>query len=449
MDIQINTDNIVIETECLLLRGFRETDLADMYEYASVPGVGEMAGWPHHESIETSAYILRRFMEHKEVLAIVHKAEGKVIGSLGIHASWANEEDAYKHLKVKEIGYVLAKPYWGQGLMPEAVCAVIAYGFEKLGLEGFTCGHFAHNAQSRRVIEKCGFRFVRESEYYAEQLDETVADKKYILLKEGPLAAYYSNYDEDGRLLRQYGQVEYLTTLRYIERYLSQDAKVLEIGAGTGRYSRALADMGYAVEAVELIEHNIEIFKAHVKPGQNIRIMQGNALDLSVFSDNSFDVVLLLGPMYHLFTKDAKQRALVEALRVTKSGGVLFVAYCLSDASIVESGFRRKAFDMADYIRRGKINPVTFDTTSEPEDIFELVRREDIDRLIEGLPLTRLHYVATDLFTNYMREMFADMDDEAFALYLRYHYAVCERADMVGISHHVLDVLRKEGNNDK
>jgi len=442
MDIQINTDNIAIETEHLQLRAFRETDLADMYEYASVPGVGEMAGWPHHESIETSAYILRRFMEHKEVLAIVHKAEGKVIGSLGIHGSWANEEDTYKHLKVKEVGYVLAKPYWGQGLMPEAVRAVIAYGFEKLGLEAFTCGHFAHNPQSRRVIEKCGFRLVKESEYYAEQLDQTFLDKKYILLKEEPLAAYYSNYDEDGRLLRPYGQVEYLTTLRYIERYLTPDAKVLEIGAGTGRYSRALADMGYAVEAVELIEHNIAIFKENLKPEQNIRIAQGNALDLSAFPDNSFDITLLLGPMYHLYTEADKQRALVEALRVTRPGGVLFVAYCLSDASIVETGFRRKAFDVADYIRRGKIDPVTFDTSSEPEDIFELVRREDIDRLIENFPVTRLHYVATDLFTNYIREMFTEMSDEEFALYLRYHYAVCERADMVGVSHHVLDILR-------
>ncbi|MCL2671280.1 MAG: class I SAM-dependent methyltransferase [Clostridiales bacterium] len=263
-----------------------------------------------------------------------------------------------------------------------------------------------------------------------------------MLLKEEPLAAYYSNYDEDGRLLRPYGQVEYLTTLRYIERYLTPDAKVLEIGAGTGRYSRALADMGYAVEAVELIEHNIAIFKENLKPEQNIRIAQGNALDLSAFPDNSFDITLLLGPMYHLYTEADKQRALVEALRVTRPGGVLFVAYCLSDASIVETGFRRKAFDVADYIRRGKIDPVTFDTSSEPEDIFELVRREDIDRLIENFPVTRLHYVATDLFTNYIREMFTEMSDEEFALYLRYHYAVCERADMVGVSHHVLDILR-------
>jgi SAM-dependent methyltransferase len=259
------------------------------------------------------------------------------------------------------------------------------------------------------------------------------------------LSAHYSSYDEDGRLRAKHGQVEFLTTMRYVGRYIAPGAMVIEIGAGTGRYSRAVADMGCAVEAVELIERNIDVFKANIKPGQKINVTQGNALDLSAFEDDSFDAALLLGPLYHLFNDGDKLRALSEALRITKPGGVVFAAYCVSDGSIIWSGFQRKIFDVAEYIKRGKIDPVTFDTFSVPEDIFELVRKDDIDRLMNGLDAERLHYVATDLFTTYMRDAVDAMSDEEFALYMRYHFAVCERADMVGITHHSLDVFRKGG----
>jgi ubiquinone/menaquinone biosynthesis C-methylase UbiE len=266
-------------------------------------------------------------------------------------------------------------------------------------------------------------------------------------MKPEPLANYYSNYDEAGRLGSKHGQVEFLTTMRYIEKYLFTGAKVIEIGAGTGRYSRAIADMGFSVEAVELFEHNINIFKENLKPEQKISITQGNALDLPAFSDNCFDITLVLGPMYHLYSEDDKRQALSEAIRITKPDGVLFIAYCISDGSIVWSGFQRKRFDIQEYIRRGKIDPVTFDTFSEPEDIFELVRKEDIDRLMGGFTVRRLHYVATDLFTNYMRTEIDAMNDEEFALYMRYHFAVCERADMAGITHHSLDIFKKQEEN--
>jgi len=258
------------------------------------------------------------------------------------------------------------------------------------------------------------------------------------------LAGFYHNYDEDGRLARKYSNVEFLTTIRYIEKYLSPGARVLEIGAGTGRYSHTIADMGYAVDAVELFAHFIDIFKQNMNPQQNITVTQGNALDLSDFADDDYDITLLLGPMYHLYTEDDKHKALQEALRVTKPGGVIFVAYCISDASILHSGFGRKVLDVSDYIKRGKIDPHTFATHSEPEDVFELVRREDIDRLMAHYPVQRLHYVATDLFSVHMWETVNAMSDEEFALYLQYHFAVCERPDMVGITHHSLDIFRKE-----
>ena len=256
---------------------------------------------------------------------------------------------------------------------------------------------------------------------------------------------YYSNYDEDGRLGLKWGQVEFLTTMRFINKYLEQipNAQVLEIGAGTGRYSRTIADMGYQVSAVELVQHNIEIFKSQITSVQNISILQGNALDLNMFADNTFDITLVLGPMYHLYTDADKQQAISEALRVTKPDGVVFVVYCISDASILEDAFKNNLLMISDYMDKGQIDPITFDTTSLPENIFELVRKADIDRLMTNFKVERLHYVATDMISRFIRESITDMDDKTFELYMKFHYAVCERLDMVGMTHHSLDIFRK------
>ncbi len=183
MDIQIDITDTVLETRRLILRPWEESDLEDFYAYASVEGVGEMAGWRHHESIEVSRSILEDFMSHKNVFALVHRESGRAIGSLGLHPSWANEDEAYRDLKVKEIGYVLSREYWGQGLMPEAVRAVIGFCFDTCGLDALTVGHFSVNGQSKRVIEKCGFQFVKESRYHAKQLGKDFDDMRYILLR--------------------------------------------------------------------------------------------------------------------------------------------------------------------------------------------------------------------------------------------------------------------------
>ena len=184
MDIPIDITNVNLKTERLLLRAWEQEDLFDFFEYASVDGVGEMAGWPHHASIDISARILSSFIEEKVVFALVHIAANKVIGSLGIHKSSLNDDERYSHLRMKEIGYVLSKDYWGQGLMPEAVKAVIDYCFNIVDLEALSCGHFIENHQSKRVIEKCGFVLVKEGQFYSKQLDKTFDDMKYILCKE-------------------------------------------------------------------------------------------------------------------------------------------------------------------------------------------------------------------------------------------------------------------------
>ena len=183
MNININTSKIQLETDRLILRAFCDDDLADFYEYARVPGVGEMAGWPHHESIEISKRILQSFMMENEGFALVFKGNGKVIGSLGLHYSWANDDQKYSAMKSKEIGYVLSRDYWGQGLVPEAVSAVISMCFHEYSCEILTCGHFTTNNQSRRVIEKSGFRFEKQDLFHSKQLDMDFEDMKYVLLR--------------------------------------------------------------------------------------------------------------------------------------------------------------------------------------------------------------------------------------------------------------------------
>lgn len=256
------------------------------------------------------------------------------------------------------------------------------------------------------------------------------------------LTDFYSVYDEENRLTSRHGSVEFLTTMRYIDKYLQPGMEILEIGAATGRYSHTLARRGYRVNAVELVQHNIDLFNANTQPGENISIRQGNAKDLSFFADNSFDVTLLLGPMYHLFTVEEQKQALSEALRVTKPGGILFAAYCGNDATMVQYCFGRGMLKEQRY--KDLVDFETFKASSDPAELFQLYRREDIDALMEDFSTRRLHYVGTDMATNYMRAAVDEMDDEFFALYLRYHFTICERSDLVGGSHHILDIHRKE-----
>ena len=256
------------------------------------------------------------------------------------------------------------------------------------------------------------------------------------------LDAYYQSYDEDSRLLSRCGQVEYMTTMKYIHAYLNQCAerRVLEVGAGTGRYSLALAKEGSDVTAVELVEHNLEVLRAKLDGTEALRAVQGNALNLSCFESDTFDMTLVLGPMYHLYTWEDKETALSEAVRVTKPGGFVLVAYCLNEATILQYVFGHQRLQ---HVLENHMLTPDWHCISEPKEVFELIRTEEIAVLDATVPVKRLKLIATDGAAHYQRELIDAMDDDTFKKWIEYHLMTCERQDLIGASNHALDILQK------
>lgn len=257
------------------------------------------------------------------------------------------------------------------------------------------------------------------------------------------LEDYYNNYDEEGRLLTRRGQVEYLTTMKYIRECLSgvAESTILEIGAGTGRYCVTLAKQGYRVTAVELIPHNLELLKSKLDGSEPITAMPGNALDLSALPDAAFSLTMVLGPMYHLYTRAEKLQALSEAARLTKPGGYILVAYCMNEPTVLQYVFG--ANKLREVMSLNMLTP-DWRCISEPKDLFEMVRTEEIAALDAELPVKRIKLVATDGATHYMPGLIDAMDDETFGRWMDYHFAICERQDLIGASNHTLDILQRE-----
>ena len=253
------------------------------------------------------------------------------------------------------------------------------------------------------------------------------------------LEKYYNKFNEDKRLLRRHGNVEYVTSMKYIHDYLDDEkkSKILDIGAGTGRYSVALANEGYDVTAVELVKYNLGILKSK---GSSVKAYQGNALKLSRFDDESFDLTLLFGPMYHLTKSEDKEKALKEAKRVTKTGGIIMVAYCMNEYSILTYGFKEN--NILRCIEENKISE-NFRCMPDEEELYDYVRLEDINLLNEKAGLERIKIISADGPANYMRTILNQMNEETYQTFIRYHLTTCERPELIGAGAHTLDILRK------
>ncbi len=253
------------------------------------------------------------------------------------------------------------------------------------------------------------------------------------------LEDFYNHFNEDIRLQRRHGQVEFQTNLKYIHDVLNNDKskRVLDIGAGTGAYSVYLDKEGYKVDAVELVKHNIDVFK---KKGSSVNIIQGNALDLNMFEDNTFDVTLLFGPMYHLLKEEEKLKALSEAKRVTKKGGTILVSYYMNDYAVLTYGFLKQ--HILESKANGQIDE-NYHIVAQDGDLYSMVRLEDINEFNKKTDLTRIKIIASDGASDYIRTPLNKLSEEEFNEFLKYHLSICERQDMLGASSHLLDIVTK------
>lgn len=147
---------MTLETERLILRPWKCSDAAELYRYAKDPRIGPMCGWEPHESVDDSVEIIRDVLSGPEVYAVVIKASGKPVGSISIMRG--ENGNAPMKENEAEIGYWIGVPYWGQGLIPEAVRELQRRCFEDLGCTGIWCGYYDDNEKSKRVQEKCGFQ---------------------------------------------------------------------------------------------------------------------------------------------------------------------------------------------------------------------------------------------------------------------------------------------------
>lgn len=253
------------------------------------------------------------------------------------------------------------------------------------------------------------------------------------------LEKYYGKFKEDHRLTTRHGTVEFTTSMKYIHQALEgrQNPKILDVGAGTGRYSIALSREGYDVTAVELVKHNLDILRSK---HENVKTWQGNALNLHFLDDNTFDVTILFGPLYHLLTKEEKIQALLEAKRVTKQGGIILAAYIMNEYAVISYCFGENK--IKECMRESRLSD-DFHTVTAPDDLYSYLRLEDIDELRKNAALERIKLFAQDGASDYMRRALNAMDEETFSYFIQYHLATCERPELLGASSHVVDILRK------
>lgn len=281
------------------------------------------------------------------------------------------------------------------------------------------------------------------------------------------LEIYYNKFNEDKRLGRRHGNVEFQVTFSYVLKYLEQikstlvgfatntesaksdkknnslqtenaKIKIADIGAGTGRYSIPLHNLGYDVLAVEPYKCNLNKLKNN-EP--TVKTMLGNAINLKKIADCSVQMCLLFGPMYHLGTKAEKLQALKEAIRITVPGGIIMVAYISNDYSVVTHGF--KSHKIAECIKKGQLDD-KFCTQYTEEDLYSYMSLAEIDELMtEVSGVERIKILGTDGPTEYMRREINEMDENEYNLFIEYVKSVAERQDLIGASAHIVDVIKK------
>lgn len=442
-----------IETSRLILRRAIREDAEPMFRnWASDPEVTKFLTWPAHSNIAVSDMVIGSWIQEYEKDSyyqwmIELKEIGQPIGSISVVRQNDRVEEA-------EIGYCIGSQWWHRGIVSEALAAVIEYLFTEVGMNRVAARHDPNNPHSGGVMRKCGMKY--EGTHRAcDRNNQGICDAaQYSILRsewrkprhfmEGFSAdgdadlvqEIYRRYDEDSRLNKsKAARVEFLTTVRYIEKYLTPDARILDVGAGAGEFSLHFARKGYRVSALELADANIAAFRAKMTSDDQIDLVQGNALDLSRYDSNSFDVVLLFGPLYHLHEEADKLRCIEGAKRVCKPDGKIFFAFISNDIVILTMQQSH-----SDYLIDGDYNKETFRLDDFP---FVFHTPDHCRELLGKAGIQICHEVASDGASELLQDLVNSLDEASYQQYLRYHFYICEKPGFLGMSNHLLFVGEK------
>lgn len=249
-------------------------------------------------------------------------------------------------------------------------------------------------------------------------------------------------FNDENRQNTKHGNIEYLTVMRYIQKYLQPDMKALVIGAGSTNYSFELASQGIAVTAVEMLQSKLDELNGRIAEGMKLITYKGGVYDLGFLESDSYDITLVINPMHHLYTVEGRKQAVNEAYRVTKPSGLIFISYCLLEGCLSDLCFGRGYINY--FLEQELLNTDTFDMLQKPDYLYSMLKKKDIDDVLSGLSVTRLHFVASDLAPESMYKIIDNMDDKTFELYMLYHFSICEREDMMGSARRCLDIVRKK-----
>lgn len=253
------------------------------------------------------------------------------------------------------------------------------------------------------------------------------------------LEKYYNKFNEDKRLLSRHGQVEFFVAMEYIKKYIGgrKNLDIVDIGAGTGRYSVALAEMGHNVTAIELVNKNVSQIKLK---SDKVIAKQGNALKLKL-KDESFDIALLFGPTYHLFSHEDKLKAINEAKRVLRKNGLLFIMYLTNEYAVIT--YAIKEGNLQKVLAENKLDK-DFNCVTNEEDLYSYVRLEEINKLKDDAGLERLNIIGVDGATDYIRQYINKLSNEDFEIYKHYQLSISQRPELLGASSHIMDILIKK-----
>lgn len=258
-------------------------------------------------------------------------------------------------------------------------------------------------------------------------------DKREEIVKE-----YYNSYKEDERFASPHRRVEFVTTATYIEKFAPKNAKIVELGAGTGAYSVYLAKKGFKVEAVELSEHNLEMLKLNAEKVKNLTVREGDAVELGMYTDNLFDMTLSLGPMFHVFTKKDMESAIREAVRITKPGGIIIFSYLTND-----SVFARYMVQKGNIKKYKTLCDGEFNFKPLQDEIFYTTNVKDFEDMVNKENVTKIMGVSADGLSELLADQIDRFSEEEYNTYLSYHLARCEREELFGYSSHMLYICKK------